>query len=255
MSAEMKEHYGPWALIAGASEGIGAAFAHALAKQGLKLVLVARREEPLRALAAELPVETRCIALDLAVAETLAPQVEDLEIGLLVSNAALSVVAPFLEVDLQTLLRIVDVNCRAPLILAHTFGRKMIVRKRGGIICMSSLAGIYGAPYAAAYAATKAFSIVLSESLAGELGPHGIDVSACVAGPTITPTYLASKPSRFPRPMRAEAVVEAALSGLGKRARTIPGLFNKTTSGIVSMLPRRLVLSLVSQQTKRYGKT
>ncbi len=256
-----RERYGPWALVAGASEGIGAAFARALAARGLGVVLVARRPEPLAALAREIEanerVPTRVVTLDLAspdFQEALARETDALDIGLVVSNAALSIVAPFFRVPLSDLLRTIDLNCRAPLVLAHTFGQRMAARGRGGFICMSSLAGVYGGPFVATYAASKAFSLVLSESLSCELAPLGVDVIACVAGPTRTPTFARSQPSAFPPPMRPEAVVEAALSGLSRHGpRVIPGLFHRATSRVLGLLPRTTVLSLVSRQTRRFG--
>jgi short-subunit dehydrogenase len=258
--SDFAQRYGPWAIVAGASEGIGAEIARSLAARGLSLVLVARREGPLLEIANELTarhgVKVRHLALDLAAEDTVAridAATRDLDVGLVVSNAALALVAPFLRAPLADLLRTIDVNCRSPLALSHVFGQRFATRGRGGILVLSSLAGLYGGPFVATYAASKAFSILLAESLSAELAPLGIDVSVCVAGPTVTPTYASQQPSKFPRPMPARAVAETALSGLGRKARVVPGLFHRVTSGLVGLLPRRAVLSLVSRQTRRYG--
>ena len=200
--SDFRSKYGPWALVAGASEGIGAAFADELAARGLPLILLARRVEPLDALAAQLRaahgVEVRTASVDLG-----APSLLDdvrrvcagLEVGLLVYNAAVSLIGPFLEQSLDDKLRALDVNCRGPLILSDELGRAMVRRGRGGIVLMSSLAGTQGTPYVATYAATKAFNLVLAEGLWDELREHGVDVLACRAGATRTPAFERSKPA------------------------------------------------------------
>ena len=194
MSA-FRVRYGPWAVIAGASEGIGAAFATALAARGLNLLLLARRQEPLDVLAATLRgVEVRTASVDLGAAD-LASRISELtqglEVGLVVASAALSLTAPFLELELEQVLRTVDLNVRAPLVLAHLLGHPMASRGRGGLVFMSSVAGIIGSPRVATYAGTKAFALQFGDSLWAELEPRGVDVVTCAAGPTRTPTYSA----------------------------------------------------------------
>src|SRR5690349_14685234 len=183
------ERYGPWALIAGASEGIGEAFARALARRKLNLILLARREDKLRAVADEIAakhgVEVHTLALDLAdpdLASRVREGVGAREVGLLVYNAAYSHVGGFFEQSLDVKLRMLDVNCRGPIVLCHELGAPMRARGRGGIVLMGSLAGMQGSPRLATYAASKAFDLVLAESLWGELRGHGVDVLACVAG-------------------------------------------------------------------------
>lgn len=244
----MRARYGPWALVAGGSEGLGAAFAEALAAHGLDLVLVARRAEPLDALAATLRaahgVEVRTLAVDLAspgAADTIDAAAADLEVGLVVLAAAETRVAAFFDVPLDDKLRAVDVNCRAPLALAHRFGARMRPRRKGGLVFLSSLAGLYGGPYVATYAATKAFDLILAESLAAELASDGIDVVACVAGPTRTPTWTKNAAGVGPAPMEPSAVVAETLAALGKTPRVIPGLRHRLTTWLVGQLPRRFV--------------
>jgi uncharacterized protein len=252
-----RERYGPWALIAGGSEGVGGAFAEGLARRGLNLVLLARRPGPLEQISARLSVahrvEVRTLAIDLAspeLASRLADATHDLDIGLVVASAAESRVARFLDLPLDWQLRALDVNCRATLTLAHQFGRRLRERGRGGLIIMSSLAGVYGGPYIATYAATKAFGCVLAESLAGELGPDGVDVIACIAGPTATPTYE-RLPATRARPMDASRVVDEVLEGLGQTPRLVPGRINRAISRIMSVMPRRWVIPLVAGQTRK----
>lgn len=245
--------YGRWALVAGGSEGIGAAFARALAARGLDLVLVARRPEPLQTLATALTAahgcQVRTLAVDLAApdaADGLDAACADVEIGLVVLSAAESRVAPFFDVPLAEKLRAIDLNCRAPLALAHRFGARMRARRRGGLVFLSSLAGLYGGPYAATYAASKAFDTILAESLAGELAADGVDVVACVAGPTRTPTWARNGAGVGPAPMNADAVAAETLAALGKHPRVIPGARHRLTTWLVGQLPRRFVVARVA---------
>ena len=252
--------YGPWALVAGASEGIGASFAHALAIRGLNLVLLARRAVPLKSLAADLSqqhgVQSRVLALDLTspgLHRAVAEATEDLEIGLLVCNAALSLMSAFVELDIDDVLRSVDLNVRAPLVLGHLFGRRMAERGRGGIIFMSSVAGIIGSPYSATYAGSKAFALSFGDSLWAELEPRGVDVLTCAAGPTETPTYAQVRTSSFPPAMNPDRVVRAALAALGRRPRVVPGLFNRLTSLLLVPLPRTTTLRMIAAQTRKFA--
>ena len=252
--------YGPWGLVAGASEGIGASFASALAARGLNLVLLARRAGPLEALAARLAqshgVRTRVLALDLtspALDVLVAEGTKDLEVGLLVCNAALSLMSGFLELDLEDVLRSVEMNVRAPLLLTHFFARQMAERGRGGVVLMSSVAGIIGSPYSATYAGSKAFALGFGDSLWAELEPRGVDVVTCAAGPTETPTYAQVRTSSFPPAMNPDDVVRAALGALGKRPRVIPGLVNRLTTWLLAPLPRTVSLRLIAAQTKKFA--
>lgn len=263
MSDDFKARYGPWALVAGASAGIGAEFAVQLGKKGLNLVLVARRAGVLAELAADIRaasgVEVRTASIDLA-SPTLLDEVReatrDLAIGLLVYNAALSLIGPFFEQSLQDKLRVLDVNCRGPLILADELGRAMAARGRGGILLMSSLAGAHGTPLVSTYAATKAFNLVLAEGLWDELRGAGIDVLACRAGATRTPAYEASKPAKETAPvMESGPVVAEALAALGGGPSMVPGAMNKVAAFFLGrFLPRRTAVTVMGNATRKmYG--
>jgi short-subunit dehydrogenase len=257
-----RARYGPWALIAGGSVGLGGEFARQLAARGLNLILVARRTEPLeecaKGLRAEYPVEVRTVALDLGSPDllpALSGALAGIDIGLLVYNAAVSPVGRFLEQALAEKLHALDVNCRAPIVLAHELGRAMAARRRGGIILVSSLAGLQGSALIATYAATKAYDLVLGEGLWDELREDGVDVLAFCAGATRTPNYEASRQrrtSRFaPAVMEAEPVVSEALAALGKQPSGIAGRGNRLASFIMTrLMPRRFAVETMGRTTR-----
>lgn len=252
--------YGPWALIAGASEGLGAEFAAQLAARGLNLLLLARRQGALDALAAQLraqhPVEVRTLAVDLArpdLISALAPALAGLEVGLLVYNAAYSVIGDFLARPIDEHLRVVDVNCRGPLLLCHALGQPMAERGRGGIVLMTSMAGTQGSPLIASYGASKAFNLVLGEALWDELGQRGVDVIACRAGATRTPGYEKSSPRASGSPvMEAGPVVRQTLRALGQKPSLVPGGFNRFAAFLLGrLLPRRLAIRIMGNATRK----
>jgi short-subunit dehydrogenase len=245
--------------VAGASEGLGAAFAEALAARGLHLLLLARREPPLAALAAGLrarhAVEVRTAAFDLGrpdLVEAIATLTDGLEVGLLVYDAAASAIGPFVDRPLAAQLQVLDVNCRGPLVLAHLLGAQMARRGRGGLLLMSSLAGGQGNPWLASYAASKAFGIVLAEGLWAELGPRGVDVLACRAGATRTPAFAASGPRAEVPSMAPEEVVAEALAALGRGPTVVTGRLNRLAAFLFTrLLPRRLAIRIMERATRR----
>jgi uncharacterized protein len=251
----VRERYGPWALVAGASEGIGAAFASALAARGLDLVLVARRPEPLAVLAGRLPVRTVCVSADLAAGiEPVVAATAELDVGLVVCNAALSPIGPFLDSDPAQTQRAVALNCSAPLALAHAYLPAMAARRRGGFVVMSSLAGQQGAPGLAVYAATKAFDTVLAEGLWGELRRYGVDVVTAVAGAVGTPGLLGSAARTAPGTVTPDEVAAAALHALGRTPRTVPGRLMKVSAAIMGRLPRRAAIGVMGRANARVLK-
>ncbi|HEX4015248.1 MAG TPA: SDR family NAD(P)-dependent oxidoreductase [Frankiaceae bacterium] len=188
--------YGPWAVIAGASDGTGAAFARELAARGVNLVLVARRPQLLGELASQLAVETRVIPLDLTLPtaiDELAAATSELEIGLLVYNAGADAVnLPLLQRDLQELRGFVVRNCSCVLEASYHFGGRMVSRGRGGILLVTSGAAWAGGAGLAPYGATKAFDLVLAEALWAEWKEAGVDVLGLVLGATDTPSLRRS---------------------------------------------------------------
>ena len=189
------KQYGPWAVIAGGSEGVGAAFARKLAAHGIKLFLIARKPQPLvelsKTITAQCQVEVRAAPLDLTVdhdVDQIKVLTHDLEVGLFIYNAGLEG-GHGLMVDrpLDAAMQIIRLNVVGPTTLAHHFGAAMRRRGRGGIILVGSLGGCAGGANVAAYAASKAFEQVLGEGLWYELRPFGVDVLSYVIGNTKTP--------------------------------------------------------------------
>jgi hypothetical protein len=256
---DFRARYGPWALVTGASEGIGESFARALATRGLDLLLVARRPGPLEVLAAQLRtthgIRVRTATADVARPDLLAvldALAGDDEVGLVVHNAAFSALGPFLDRPLDDLLKVIDVNCRAPLAMAHHFGRKMAARGRGGIVLMSSLAGGQGCPMVVSYAASKAFETVLAEGLWDELRPAGVDVLACRAGPTRTPSYEASRPRKKVPMMEPGPVVEEALAALGRKPVVVAGKLNRAVNFVMQrLLSRPAAIRFMGNSTRQ----
>lgn len=187
--------YGPWAVIAGASEGIGASFARQLGKAGINLVLIARKQALLEEVADQVRtdsgVQVRTLALDLTapdMLERIREVTDDVEVGLVVYNAGASHgMGRFLEAPLEGALKLISLNPVGQVSLSHHFGRKMAARGRGGIILIGSLAGNAGGAGVVPYSAAKAFTQIFAEGLWSELSPEGIDVLCEVVGATDTP--------------------------------------------------------------------
>lgn len=253
MSLSLRRH-GPWAVVVGAAQGIGAEFCRQLAAYGINLVMVALEDAELRSLARDLErehgVATRTVPGDITEPVVLARLDETtaaLEVGLLVYNAGLAVLAEWLATPVERHLAMIEVNVRGPLRLIGRFAPAMAARGRGGVVLLSSMSGLQGTPLLATYAATKAFTLNLAESLWAEWRPRGVDVTAVVAGSTDTPGYRASAPRTTRAPMPVRPVVAAALRALGRRPWVIPGRANKISGVVLALLPRRLVIGFMSR--------
>jgi short-subunit dehydrogenase len=190
------DRYGPWAFVAGASMGIGAALSHEAAARGCDVVLLARGRDALDRTAAEVRsrhgVNTLTVAADLAdpdIGGIVADAVDDLDIGLFVYNAAVAPAGPFLDADLDLQVLSVRVNCLTPTILCHWFGRRLLDRGRGGIGMVSSNAATQGAINFSTYNAGKAYEWILAESLWAEWRDAGVDVTNIFVGATSSPNY------------------------------------------------------------------
>jgi len=259
--ARFKQKYGPWALVTGSAVGIGAAFAEQLAARGFNVVLVDNQKDLVKAQAERLRsrVEVRECVVDLADAGQVSRMLEetaDLEVGLLVANAAHAATAPWLEIPLEDKLRQIAVNCIAVTQMVDRVSRAMAERGRGGIIIMSSMAAGIGSPRVATYAATKAFDLILAESLWVELGERGIDVLAVRPGMTRTPGFEGSLGARAKLPaavriMEPDDVARGALEALGKQPSIITGGSNRVANALLQrILPRKTAIRMMSKTTR-----
>ena len=228
--SSFKDTYGPWAIVTGASSGIGVEFARQLAAKGLNLILIARRKDRLDALAEELSgkhqITVKTLEVDLGASdflEKVREGTDGLEVGLLVNNAGVAVNGPLHKPDLEKQLQMLHVNCTAPMVLAHEFANQMIARQKGGIIFTASVSSFFPVPYVGHYAATKAYGLFLAASLNYELRKDNIHVQA------ICPGYTESEMTEKVRAkkMSAQAVVEESLDKLGRKSVVIAGLKNK----------------------------
>ncbi len=253
------------ALVTGASSGLGEEFARLFANDGCDLVLVARRQERLQALATELraakKVSVHVLAADLGVPEEVERvirevQALDLKIEFLVNNAGLGNVAPFAESSLATQLAMVDVNDRALVRLTHAFLPAMLTRRRGRVLNIGSTAGLQPGPYSAVYYASKAFVNAFTEALAHEL--HGTGVTATVSLPGATATEFASVAgSGATRLFRsgvmssAEVARDAYRAMLAGKPWVIHGWKNKALAFSVRLGPRSVVRSIAAAMNKQ----
>jgi short-subunit dehydrogenase len=255
-----RERYGPWALVTGASSGIGAQFARQLAARGLNLVLVARRLDRLQELAAAITrdhgCEVRPVRCDLSTAnviETLEPHVQGLGIGLLVNNAGVANTGAVVDNDLERELQLLYVNCRASLMLARHLGRPMSERGRGGIVFLSSTSAFGPAAGWANYSASKAYALALGQAMSLEMRPRGVDVLAVCPGPSPTGLYEAADQdlSRTPWHLRflivePASVAATALEALGRKPVVVVGWGNRLVAQLWKVLPRGLASQNVS---------
>lgn len=194
--SEFVDRYGPWAFVAGASMGIGAALSHEAAKRGCNVVLLARGQDALDATAADVRarhgVETRTLSADLAdpdIGRIVAEAVDDLDVGLFVYNAAVAPAGPFLDAELDFQVLSVKVNCLTPTVLCHYFGTRFVARGRGGLGMVSSNAATQGAVNFSTYNAGKAYEWILAESLWAEWKDRGVDVTNIFVGATSSPNF------------------------------------------------------------------
>ncbi len=257
---EFHARYGPCAVIAGATEGIGRAYAHQLAEKGLDLILIARREALLESEAHLLRrrhgVQVHTVSLDLAAAdleERFRAAIEGQDVGLLVYNACFSEIGTFLDTDLRSKLLTIDVNCRGPVTLTSVLAPRLVERGRGGLILMSSMSALQGTAMVSTYAATKAFDTILAEGLWSELGPQGVDVLACVAGATLTPNFEAQTPEEKRKqvfPMAPADVAREGLANLRKGPVHYAGPLNRALALGMRFATRKGAVRFISKSTR-----
>ena len=256
-NVRLRDRYGEWALVTGASAGIGREFARALAREGMHVVLTARRADRLEALAAELEkaysVRTRSLPLDLEQpggAEMLAGAVADLEVGVLVNNAGFGSIGALVEQDPARVRAMLELNCVAPAVLTRLLLPAMLKRGRGAVIIVGSVAGMLPMPLHALYSATKAFDNFLGEALYEELRGSGVDVLALEPGST--ETEFQQKAGEKPHAGEsAHEVVHKAIAALGREPALVPGWFPWLRANVaLRLLSRPLLLTAVRRATE-----
>jgi short-subunit dehydrogenase len=257
MGTSFAEKYGPWALLGGACQGIGRAFADALVERGLRVVLADVRADLLPGVAAELrakgaEVETVAVDLgDVGAGALFASLAAEREIGLGIACAAIGGVGPFLSEPLAAHRARIDVNCGGALSIAYALAGPMIERKRGGLVLVSSMAGMQGTGWVASYAATKAYDLALAEGLWFELAPHGVDVLALVPGNTDTPGLRSSSPKKGQKGwMQPADVAREALEALGNEPVHVCGEANRKVVEALARLPRAERVRIMGENTR-----
>ncbi|MDR9827672.1 SDR family NAD(P)-dependent oxidoreductase [Vibrio sp. FNV 38] len=259
MSFNFKQKYGGWALVTGATSGIGEQMAKQLAEKGMDVVLVARREQELKdhaqALASQYSVKTDVIVADLATQEGVnkVKQTQH-DIGLIALSAGLETNGAFEKLDLNGERRLLDVNVTSTMELSHHFSNAMVARGKGAILLVASMFGQMASPYFSTYAGSKAFVIGFGQSLYGELKPKGVDVSILSPGLTETSMATSTGVNWGKVPMAAkkpETVAKVALDGIGKRVVTVPGVRNNIMVFMSDLTPRKRMASMMKRLLDR----
>ena len=250
------DDYGTWALVTGASSGIGKSFAEELAAIGFNLVLAARRRDEMEELAAELKAahncECRVLAIDLTregFYKEVEASISDLDIGLLVNNAGMNCEGKFYRGGLERNVSMIRLNVEASFILAHELGRRFIDQGRGGIIFVSSTSAFQPMPFFTHYAATKAYVLSLAQSMHYEFRSHGVHVTALCPGPT--ESEMSKGLEGQPYVMKAAPVVRAGLKALGRRTYVVPGFGNKVGAAFPRLVGSRVAMEVVGATLKR----
>lgn len=262
-----REKYGPWAIIAGASEGVGAAFGETVACHGVNVVLLARRHDVLQQVADGIQSRTgsqaRALTIDLSTADavdSIITATADLDIGLLVYCAGADAdYKPFLDNSIAAAEAMLQRNCRVPMQLAHHYGQAMVGRRRGGIMLLSSGAAFAGAPNMVAYGATKAFDMIFTEALWCELRDVGVNVLGVVLGETDTPALRRIREERGvagpDEPVKGAAsvdeVVTAAFAALGKGPTCMAGKQIRRGARLIYPIPRGALVRAMAWVSSR----
>ncbi|MEM9016294.1 MAG: SDR family NAD(P)-dependent oxidoreductase [Verrucomicrobiota bacterium] len=259
-----REKYGPWAVVTGASSGIGKECARVLGKLGFHLFLVARNEDALNVLATELiqshPITVEVFPLDFSHSGSnreLFEETSKSEVGLFVAASGFGTSGPFLSSPLDREQEMMRVNCAAVLEQCHHFGNRFRDRGSGGVILFGSIVGFQGTPLAAHYAATKAYIQSLAEGLRAEWKPHGVDILSSAPGPTET-GFSIEADMKMNGAMSPRVVAEETLAALGRRSTVLPGFQTKFLSYSLAMLPRWgrvLVMKAVMSGMTKHQRT
>jgi short-subunit dehydrogenase len=265
------KRFGPWALITGASSGIGREFARQIAASGINVVLVARRlallEEAGREFARDFGVKYRAIGADLSkegFLQAFAQVTHELDIGLVVSNAGTASPGEFIKLDREELVGMLRLNALAHLDIAHHFGRRLVIRGRGGIVLCGAMGAAHGIPYMANDSGAKAYVQSFGESLHLELKPLGVNVTVLVVGPTqtaIIEKFGLDADTMPMKPMTTEQCVFEALEALrADRSSHLSGRMNRFMAALIPtslsrrMMGKMMAKTLANKAAKRHAE-
>ncbi len=240
----LKIKYGEWAIVTGASSGIGLELATQLAEAGLNLVLNSRHLDKLQEVEKQLKsnskIEITIVASDVSETEGIDKIIQatkSLNVGLLVVSAGYGTSGNFIDGSLHSEINMLKVNCEALLSLTHYYSQQFVQQKRGGIILMSSMVAFQGTPYSANYAATKAYVQTLAEGLAVELKPHGVNVLAAAPGP-VESGFSQRANMKMSMSMTPSQVGAPILKALGRKTTVLPGFLTKLLVYSLRTVPR-----------------
>lgn len=249
----LKSKYGPWALVTGATSGIGKEIAQLLAGSGINLVLAARREKLLESISHSLkqtyPIDVQIFVGDLSDMKTvdyLIDVTKKVDMGLAVLNAGFGTSGSFINSSLNDEVNMVDLNVKSTLVQAHYFAKQFAGQRRGGIILVSSMLGFQGVPYSANYAATKAYVQSLAEALQVELEPSGVDVLAAAPGPVNT-GFSERANLNMGRMLEPKDVGAPILKALGRKATVLPGWLTKLLTYSLATVPRAIKVKIMKR--------
>jgi short-subunit dehydrogenase len=251
LTEQFHAKYGPFALVTGASEGIGRSFATELAKRGLNVLLVARRADALKQLSQELESKYKVLCpvlvADLSVpadVENVLHHAQQLDMGLVICNAGYGTAGNFLDSDLETEMNMLRVNCDAVTRMVHVLGRQLRTRGKGGMVLMSSIVATQGAPRSANYAASKAYIHSLGEALQEEWCGLGIDLLLVAPGPVATGFAKRSK-MQMGQAATPDVVAIESLEALGKKRLVHPGWLAKLLFFSLATAPRNIRVKIM----------
>lgn len=234
--------YGEWALVTGASDGIGREIAFGLAKRGLNLILCSRRTEVLSNISNEITkrflVQVQIASHDLSIdseIESLFTEIQDKEIGLFVAAAGFGTSGLFKDSDIHNELNMIDLNCRSVVKMSHRFAGEFFEKQKGGIILFSSLVAFQGTPFSANYSATKAFIQNFAEGLAVELAGSGVDVLSVAPGP-VQSGFSGRANMVMGNALDPKDVADEIIKALGRKSLVRPGFLSKALEYALKLL-------------------